>query len=144
MPGGDGTMSPVTGSPVVIKLIGDDGTRTEAMGAERGTPGTYTARIRVPASGITNVEFGLRGTGTMADGTTSIVDIPFAVDGLLFTTTAHPAPAAAAGSTPTVPAASTSPDYRPAIVAGLVAVAIVGLGLALVVGRRRAQTPQSA
>jgi hypothetical protein len=117
---------------MVLKLIGPDGTTTEALGAERGT---YTAQIKVPASGIESAVFGIRGASTMADGTTAIEDLPFDVDGLLFTTTAHPAPAARGGS----PAAATPPaaDLRPAAAAGLVAVAAGALAAAFIVGRRR-------
>jgi hypothetical protein len=135
VPDQTGHMIPFFGSPMVLKLTGPDGTTTEAMGAERGTPGTYTATIRVPSSGISSAIFGIRGTGVAADGTTSVQDLAFDVDGLLFTTTAHPAPAAStSGATG---AASTAPDFRTAIIAGLAAVAVVGLGGAVLIGRRR-------
>jgi len=133
-PDGNGQPRPVTGPPMVLKLTGPDGTTTEAMGAEHGTPGTYVATIRVPSSGILTATFGMRGTGMMADGTSSILDMPFDVDGLLFTTTAHPAPAADPGTRVTP---STAPDFRSALVAAFLAVAVVGL-VALFVGRRRA------
>ena len=133
-PGSNG-MTPVQGSPMVLKLIGPDGATTEAMGAEHGTPGTYVAVIKVPASGIKSAEFGLRGTGTLPDGTTRIEDIGFDVDGLLFTTTARPAAPADAGAAAASSSAGAA-DVRPAIVAGLAAVAAVGVGLALI-GRRR-------
>jgi hypothetical protein len=133
---GENRMTPVQGSPMVLKLIGPDGATTEAMGHERGTPGTYVAVIKVPASGIASAAFGLRGTGLLPDGTTAIEDIGFDVDGLLFTTTAHPAAPAAATAAGTSSTA-TAADARPAIVGGLAAIVAVGLGLALV-GRRRA------
>src|SRR4051812_27848327 len=98
VPDENGHMVPFSGSPMVLKLVGPDGTTTEAMGAEHGTPGTYTALVEVPASGVTSAIFGIRGTGTASDGTTSIADLAFDVDGLLFTTTAHPAPAANAST----------------------------------------------
>ena len=125
-----------SGSPMVLKLQGPDGTTTEAMGAEHGTPGTYTALIRVPASGIESAVFGVRGTSTTSDGTTSIADMPFDVDGLLFTTTAHPA--AAPASAPGVATAPPPADYRLAML-GLLAVAVTAIGLgALVLAGRRA------
>ena len=139
VPDENGHMVPVTGSPMVLKLIGPDGTTTEGMGAERGTPGTYTAFIKVPASGIQSATFGIRGTGTAADGTTSIEDLAFDVDGLLFTTTAHPAPAAEAGTSGAASAASSSGvDLWPAAGGALAALAVLALALAIVLGRRRA------
>jgi hypothetical protein len=137
VPDQTGHMVPFFGSPMVLKLIGPDGTTTEAMGAERGTPGTYTATIRVPSSGISSAIFGIRGTGVAADETTSVQDLAFDVDGLLFTTTAHPAPAANAGTRDATGTTSTVPDYRTPIVAGLLAVAVAGLGAAVLIGRRR-------
>jgi hypothetical protein len=135
VPDENGQPRPVTGSPMVLKLTGPDGTTTEGMGFERGTPGTYVASIRVPSSGIQSATFGMRGRGTMADGTSSILDMPFDVDGLLFTTTAHPAPAPAAAA----PASSAvaAPDLRVPLIAGLALVlGAIGLTLAFV-GRRR-------
>jgi hypothetical protein len=137
VPDENGAMVPFGGSPMVLKLIGPDGTTTEALGAERGTRGTYTAQIRVPASGIESAVFGIRGTSTMADGTTAIEDLPFDIDGLLFTTTAHPAPAAAQ---PAAVAPSSEPvaaDARLPIT-GILGVLFGVAGLALaVLGRRR-------
>ena len=98
IPDESGHMVPFAGSPMVLKLVGPDGTTTEAMGAERGTPGTYTATIRVPSSGISTAVFGIRGTGVAANGTTSIEDLAFDVNGLLFTTAGHPAPGADAST----------------------------------------------
>jgi hypothetical protein len=126
---------PIEGSPIVLKLIGLDGTTTEALAAERSTPGSYTATITVPASGITSAIFGLRGSAVMPDGTSSLQDLPFDVDGLLFTTTAHPA--APAANAPTAATAAPAPDLRPSIAVGLVAVAIAALAIALILGRRR-------
>lgn len=131
VPGADGHPSPVTGSPMVLKLTGPDGTATEAMGAERGTPGTYLATIKVPSSGIQTAMFGMRGSSTMADGTSSILDVPFDVDGLLFTTTAHPALAAA----PAAPASAPG-DYRAALIVGLLAIAVAAFAAAVVIDRR--------
>jgi hypothetical protein len=131
VPDENGQPRPVTGSPMVLKLTGPDGTTTEGKGFERGTPGTYVATIRVPSGGILTATFGMRGTGTMADGTSSIMDLPFDVDGLLFTTTAHPAPAAPASSAP------AAPDLRAPLLAGL-ALVLGAIGLTLLfVGRRR-------
>jgi carbohydrate-binding DOMON domain-containing protein len=129
-----GHMVPVTGSPMVLKLIGPDGTTTEGLGAEHGTPGTYTATIRVPSSGISSAVFGIRGTGTAANGTTSIEDLAFDVDGLLFTTTPHVARSTTSSTSGTTTTAA--PDFGPAAAAG-VALAIVAAGVIVLIGRRR-------
>jgi hypothetical protein len=134
VPDENGHMVPFSGSPMVLKLVGPDGTTTEAMGAERGTPGTYTALIEVPASGISSAIFGIRGTSTTSDGTTSIDDLAFDVDGLLFTTTTH---LAAAPAAPDAAPAPPPADYRLAIL-GLVAIVVTAIGLAtLVIAGRR-------
>jgi hypothetical protein len=134
VPDENGGMVPFGGSPMVLKLIGPDGAATEGLGVERGTRGTYTAEIKVPASGIESAVFGIRGTSTMADGTTAIEDLPFDVDGLLFTTAPHPAapPAAVAPSPQPVAADARTP------IAGILGVlfGVAGLTLA-VLGRRR-------
>jgi hypothetical protein len=134
-----GNATPLRGSPVVLRLIGPDGTSTEALAAERGTPGSYRLTIEVPASGIDAAIFGLRGSSVAADGTSTLQDIPFDVNGLLFTTAAHPAPAAPAanpGSTTTTPPASTEPPLLPAAILGLV-LGAMALVLVLLVDRRR-------
>jgi hypothetical protein len=133
-----GASVPFRGSPFVLKLVGPDGATTEALATERGTPGSYRVAIEVPAGGITSAMFGLQGTAIYADGTTSLQDIPFEVDGLLFTTTAHPAPAAPPASTPSPPG---SPD-APLPIAGILALVLGATGLALaLLGRRRAPRP---
>jgi hypothetical protein len=86
----------------------------------------------VPASGITSAVFGLRGSAVLSDGTSSIQDIPFDVDGLLFTTTAHPAPAPAAAAPPPP---STIEHGWPVVGLLGVLLGVAGLTLALV-GRR--------
>ena len=134
IPAESGQMVPVTGSPMVLKLVGPDGTTTEGLGAEHGTPGTYTATIRVPSSGISSAVFGIRGTGTAANGTTSIEDLAFDVDGLLFTTTPHVARSTTSSTSGTTTTAA--PDFGPAAAAG-VALAIVAAGVIVLIGRRR-------
>jgi hypothetical protein len=134
VPGESGATA-LTGSPVVLTLVGPDGTKTEALGSERGTPGTYVAVIKVPASGIQSAYFGLRGTMTKPDGTTATEDLGFDVDGLLFTTVAHPAaaPLSDSGTTTAPPPA----DYRLAIVGLLAALAgAIAVGAVVVAGRR--------
>jgi hypothetical protein len=129
-------LTPMTGSPIVLKLIGPDGTTTEAMGGDQGR-GTYVASIEVPSSGIETAEFGVRGTGLAEDGSEVTMDLPLAVDGPLLTTVADPAAAPPAVTTSTPPPPATAaPDDRPWIVLAAAAVA-VGLGLIVVTGRRR-------
>ena len=128
-----GYMKPFAGSPMVLKLIGPDGTTTEGLGAEHGTPGTYTATIRVPSSGISSAVFGMRGTGTAANGTTSIEDLAFDVNGLLFTTTPHLARSATSSTSGTTTTAA--PNLGPAAAVGVALV--IAAGLIVLIGRRR-------
>lgn len=130
----NGDAVPLRGTPVVLKLVGPDGTATEAVASERGTPGSYTATIEVPAGGITSAVFGLRGSALMPDGTSSLQDVPFDVDGLLFTTAAHPIQDS--GSAVTRTPSGANPDYGVPIATGLALLA-VGAGLIVVVSRRR-------
>jgi hypothetical protein len=132
---GQGQPAPIHGAPIVLKLIGPDGTTTEALATPGSSAGLYTASIKVPASGITSAIFGLRGSSVMADGTSSLQDLPFDFDGLLFTTAAHPAPAVAAS--PAAAATTSGPDLRFPIAVSLgLLIGLAGLTLALV-GRRR-------
>lgn len=134
IPDENGRMVPVVGTPMVLKLVGPDGAATEGLGAERGTPGTYTATIRVPSSGISSAVFGIRAAGSATDGTTSIEDQAFDVNGLLFTTTPH----IARGTTSSTSGTTTAvgPNLRPAAAAG-VALVIIAAGLIVLIGRRR-------
>jgi len=133
IPHESGHMVAVTGSPMVLKLVGPDGTTTEALGAEHGTPGTYTATIRVPSSGISKAVFGIRGTGVAANGTTSIEDLAFDVNGLLFTTTPHLARSTASSTSGTT---AVGPDFA-TTAAVAVTLVIVAASLIVLIGRRR-------
>ncbi|HEX5013547.1 MAG TPA: hypothetical protein VFV72_05235 [Candidatus Limnocylindrales bacterium] len=131
---------PVQGSPMVLKLIGADGTTTESDAVATGKVGTYRVSVEVPATGIDRAVFGLRGSSTGPDGSTELADMPFDVDGVLFAMShPNPAPPAAAPAPPAAqPTPTTAPDYRPALVVGLaVLVGIAALASVAVVGRRR-------
>jgi len=130
---GQGRALPIQGSPIVLKLVGPDGSATEALASPTGAAGSYTATIRVPGSGITSAIFGLRGTAQLADGTSSLQDLPFDVDGLLLTTTAHPAQPAATET----PSQAAQVDARLPM-AGLLVLLFGAAGLTLAaIGRRR-------
>ena len=138
---GDADSRPVSGWPVVLRLTAPDGSYNEALGVERGASGTYVATIEVPAGGIASADFAVQGVSTFADGTTERSDWPLAVDGLLLTTKANPAPAAAAPvAVPAAdpPTASPAPDDGPAMLAAAVALGgVVAIGLLYLSGRRR-------
>ena len=130
---------PVEGAPMVLQLIGDDGTKTEGLAAQTEKIGTYRVTVEVPATGIDRAVFAMRGSSTGPDGSTELADIPFEVDGVMFALS-HPNPVAAEAGPQT--AASANPasptDLRPAILAAVaVAVAIVAVVAITVFGRRR-------
>ena len=132
--------SPVYGSPMFVRLIAPDGTTSEGDGREQTQgSGTYTAIVVVPAGGIKWAEFGMRGFSTDAAGNSVRADELFEPQGWLFTTTGVVAGAGtaggagAAGATGTGSSGAAGIDGRLAILAGLIAIAAVGLA----VGRRR-------
>jgi hypothetical protein len=133
---GDADSRPVSGWPVVLRLTAPDGSYNESLGVERGASGTYVATIDVPAGGIASADFAVQGISTFADGSTVRSDMPLAVDGVLMTTTANPAPAPAAP--PADPAAAApAPDFGLALVGAVIAVGggIIA-GLLYLSGRR--------
>ena len=135
---GDADSRPVSGWPIVLRLTAPDGSFNEALGVERGATGTYVATIEVPAGGIASADFAVQGVSTLADGTTERSDWPLAVDGLLLTTTANPAPAPISGPPADPRAAAAAPDSGPAILGAAVALGgVVAVGLLYVTGRRR-------
>ena len=133
LPGEHGLV-PVIGSPMVLRLIGEDGGSTEALGTQTETPGTYRVTITVPAGGIDRAIFGLRGTSVSADGTKSIADIPFEVDGVLLAMS-DPNPAAPIAEPPVAPPQAATPapapstDLRPAALVALAAAGAIWLVL---------------
>lgn len=128
---------PVQGSPMVLQLIGNDGSKTEAGAVQTERIGTYRVTIEVPAGGIDRAVFALRGSSTGPDGSTELADMPFDVDGVLFAMS-HPnpvPPAVEPESAATAPA--QAPDTKLPI-AGILGVVLGGLGLTLaLIGRRR-------
>ena len=134
---------PLAGSPMVLQLIGNDGTTTEAGAVQTAKIGTYRVTIEVPASGIDRALFALRGSSTGPDGSTEPFDIPFDVDGVLFAMS-HPntAPVADPPEAPPVNPTTTSSgpaaDARPALVVGLaLIVGFAAVGSVAFLGRRR-------
>ena len=121
---GDADSRPVSGWPIVLRLTAPDGSYNEALGVERGASGTYVATIDVPAGGIATADFAVQGISTFADGSTERSDMPLAVDGVLLTTKANPAPA------PAAPAAATPVDPPPAAPALDVGLAVLGAAIA--------------
>ncbi len=128
----DGSVYPLTGSPIFIRLVSPDGRNVnEVMGTE--TPsgsGHYTASIVVPAGGIGEVVVGLFGESCVAGEACQRSDI-------IFPLTDDPLVSGAA--TPVTPAPTTpiATELAP-VVAIVVAFAVAGGLAALVVGRRRA------
>ena len=77
--------SPLRGSPVFLRLSGRSGATTEAAGVETKTPGTYEAKIVIPAGGAYRAEFGIHGTSTGADGKATGSDLIWDYNGVLVT-----------------------------------------------------------
>ena len=66
VPGADGTRVPFGANGMFIRLVGLNGTSTQATAPQYQPP--YRVRVRVPAGGIHRVRFGLMGTGCDASG----------------------------------------------------------------------------
>ena len=102
-PDGAGDTTPVTGSPVFIRLTSVDGTDKVEMGGKESPAGSghYAATVTVPPGGVGLVEIGLR-SESCVNGTCTRWDMPF----LLSDADRIPARAA-----PVVPAAEpVAPD----------------------------------
>jgi hypothetical protein len=126
---------PLSGDGMYVRLIGK-GATTEAVGAEL-KPGQYSAAVVVPAGGIQDATFGLRGTATYDGGQLQVTDMVFNVSGLLLGPIA-PAPAVNAdGATATrsTTTAAKTASVSPLLVLGGAGLALAALGLLLV--RRR-------
>jgi hypothetical protein len=114
----EGTVHPVTGSPLYLKLTGPDRTTSSALARETGPMGHYEWRIAVPASGIAAVEVGMRGSSDLAIEIVGSAIVP----GGISAATAQVAPPAAVAPTPapraTVavapPAVAPAPAVEPA------------------------------
>jgi hypothetical protein len=65
VPGDDGAMHPVEGSPIRLILTGRDGSTTHAAGAADGTPGHYLMRITIPAGGVRAAQVAMHGTSDL-------------------------------------------------------------------------------
>jgi hypothetical protein len=145
-PGEDGQMAPFNAEAMFVRLISPEAETVEAMGRQ-GPPGHYVATVTVPAGGIRDVEFGLRGE-SCSGGTCQRSDILFAIDDSVIPVIEAGAPANAPGpgTFASGPAGATLPvapasDLQPlglavlvlaaaAAVPGLVALRSRGRGLA--------------
>ena len=129
---------PLSGDGMYVRLVGT-GATTEAVGAEL-KPGQYSADVVVPAGGIRDATFGLRGTATYDGGQLQVTDMVFPVSGLLLgPLPPAPAPAANAdGSTATRSTSTTTrtPTVSPLLVLGGAGLALAAFGLLLTRGRR--------
>ncbi|MEW6224360.1 MAG: hypothetical protein AB1627_06995 [Chloroflexota bacterium] len=139
VPDGD-AVHPVEGSPVYLRLFGPDGSSTWQLGREGRVAGHYTMRILVPASGVSRVEVGIRGT---TDLPITVVGDALVAGGVT-NATARLVPPAAAAATPPPPAVLTPAPAAPADAApvpwlpiGVLALAVLGLGGAAVGIARR-------
>jgi hypothetical protein len=108
---------PVEGSPIYLELVGRDDSSVIAMGREDATRGHYLARIEVPASGVSSVEIGVRGTSNLP----IIVLGATLVPGGIGARTAQVAPALALAPTPFARASVAPPAVAPPAVAPAVA-----------------------
>ena len=149
-PGQNGQMAPFNAEGMFIRLIPATGDPVEAAGRQ-DPPGHYVATVPVPAGGIHDVEFGLRGE-SCSGGTCQRSDILFAIDDSVIPMIETGAPANAPGpgtvasrpSDATPPAAPAS-DLQPLGLAGLaLAAAAAVLGLVALRSRGRDLTPRSS
>jgi hypothetical protein len=69
---------PVTGAPIFVRLVGPDGSASEAFGVESPVgSGRYAASIAVPSGGIQDVIAGMRGDTCSEDGVCQRADYIF-------------------------------------------------------------------
>ena len=136
--GSNGELGPLSATGVYIRLIGLD--VSEVVGREEA-PGQYVADVVVPKGGIKSAEFGVRGTATMPDGSTTPSNMVFQFDGILLQGAVPPvvkpgdAPAAEPTTTTPTPAPTPSP-INPLFVLGVLALVLGGIGALLTVRRR--------
>jgi hypothetical protein len=144
---------PVEGSPVSVHLIGPSGLEQWEMARADPKPGHYTARVEVPADGVSSVLVGFRGTNG-----NGAAEIPIAIVGQTVTAggmTAGsaqlaPAPpraitplprATVAAAAPAAPAAVHDAAAGPSIgVVPVIVVVLLGVACSLgivVLARRR-------
>ncbi len=79
----EGGTSPLRGSPVFLRLSGRSGETTEAAGVETTTPGTYEAKIVIPAGGAYRAQFGIHGSMVDSDGRSAGSDLIWDFNGVL-------------------------------------------------------------
>ncbi len=148
--GEDGTMVPIEGTPIYLRLFGRDGSSTRAAGAADRTPGHYTMRIAIPSGGARRIEIGVHGSSDLQ----MMVKDETLVFGGITAKTAQLAPALAPAMTPfaraSAPAVAVAPAVAlvraaaPAVPAWPIALALGALALAAGVGVARIRTRRSA
>jgi len=149
-PGEDGQMAPFNAEAVFVRLISPEAETVEAIGRQ-GPPGHYAATVTVPAGGIRDVEFGLRGE-SCSGGTCQRSDILFAIDDSVIPVIEVGSPANApgpgtvasgpAGATPSVAPVSDLQPLGLAVLALAAAAAV--LGLVALRSRGRGLAPRSS
>ncbi len=139
----------LTGLPLEVTLIGEDGTSTSGL-AREGAPGHYSVRLEVPASGVADIGVAVRGSSDMLIGfvgmplvpgpiTRGTAQIAPIIGAAPAPTVRAPAPAQPDNPVPVAPAANPAPAVAPAPPAGQPAVAIV-LVAVLAIGAAAAAT----
>src|SRR4051794_41126712 len=150
----DDVVSPLTKASVFIRLFGQNGAMTEAVGVEQKTPGVYKAMVEIPAGGVTDCWFGIHGQAKTPSGKVVATDPIWQYDGLVVgpvvpkpadpnTNQTGVKPAAAPVAAP--PVAATTPATQPAAavmtidprLAAMIGVGLAALAVAAAVGFRR-------
>src|SRR5256885_5607746 len=81
----DDVESPLRKASPFLRLYGPRGDKTEAVGVEQSTPGTYRAMIAIPAGGVARAEFGIHGDAKTSSGNVVATDPVWEYDGQLVT-----------------------------------------------------------
>jgi hypothetical protein len=137
----NGSPAPFNGDSMFIRLVPTSGEPVEVVGAQDRI-GHYVATVTVPAGGVQNVEFGLRGE-SCSNGTCERSDLMFVVaegavapDPAVVVDAAPQAQEPVAGQAPTDVATTPSLDL-PILLAVLATIAVIaGIGATMARGRR--------
>jgi hypothetical protein len=113
----DGSPAPFNAEAMFIRLIPDGGEPIEAIGVQ-DRPGHYAATVTMPAGGLRDVEFGLRGE-SCSNGTCERSD-------LVFATAVAPLEVAIPASNASPPAPAIDLPVVLALLTGIAVVAGIG------------------